>query len=139
MSQVLFISEHRAAHETLKIRHFSVNCYRYSTFWRYLLNLWGTCKKYIFISVSVNSNRSLTESKGRTEEYWPEVFARSVLPRPGWRPIFPSTARASSVSKLFIVWHSVSDSKMHFRWLALKNVHPSLKFRKNFNPLSFFW
>ena len=30
--------------------------------------------------------------------------------------------------------HFVSDSKMHFRWLALKNVrllHPSLKFRKN--------
>ena len=30
-------------------------------------------------------------------------------------PIFPSTARASSVSKLFIIGHSVSDSKMHFR------------------------
>ena len=37
-------------------------------------------------------------------------------------PIFPSTARASSVSKLFIKWHSVSDSKMPFRWLALKHV-----------------
>ena len=35
-------------------------------------------------------------------------------------PIFPSTDRASSVSKLFIIWHSVSDSRMHFRWLALK-------------------
>ena len=31
-------------------------------------------------------------------------------------PIFPSTAQASSVSKLFIIWHSVSDSKIHF-WL----------------------
>ena len=30
------------------------------------------------------------------------------------RPMFPSTARVSSVSKLFIIWHSVSDSKMHF-------------------------
>ena len=26
-------------------------------------------------------------------------------------PIFLSTARASSVSKLFIIWHSISDSK----------------------------
>ena len=39
-------------------------------------------------------------------------------------PIFPSTSRASSVSKLFIIWHSVSDSKMHFRWLALKGLPP---------------
>ena len=29
ISQVLFTSEHRAACETLKINHFSVNCYRY--------------------------------------------------------------------------------------------------------------
>ena len=29
-------------------------------------------------------------------------------------PIFPSTARASSFSKSFIIWHSVSDSKIHF-------------------------
>ena len=52
------------------------------------------------------------------------------------RPIFHCMARASSVSKLFIIWHSVSDRKMHFRWHALKNVrllHPSLKFRKNVN------
>ena len=27
--------------ETLKIDHFSVNCYRYSSFWRYLFNLCG--------------------------------------------------------------------------------------------------
>ena len=33
-------------------------------------------------------------------------------------PIFPSTARVTSVSELFIMWHSVSDSKMHFQWLA---------------------
>ena len=46
-------------------------------------------------------------------------------------PIFPNTTRASSASKLFIIWHSVSDSKRHFRWLALKNaclLHPSLKY-----------
>ena len=29
-----------------------------------------------------------------------------------WGPIFPSVSWASSVSKLFIIWHSVSDSKM---------------------------
>ena len=43
------------------------------------------------------------------------------------RPIFPSTARASSVSKLFIRWHSASDSKIHFEfrpWLALKGLPP---------------
>ena len=32
--------------------------------------------------------------------------------------------RGSSVSKLFIIWHSVSDSKMHFWWLALKGLPP---------------
>ena len=40
-----------------------------------------------------------------------------------WGPIFPSTARASSVSKLFIIWHSASDSKMHFRWLPWRILH----------------
>ena len=42
--------------------------------------------------------------------------------------------KRSKVSKLIIIWHSLSDSKMHFRWLAFKNVcllHPWLKFRKN--------
>ena len=37
-----------------------------------------------------------------------------------WGPMFPSTTRASSVSNLFIIWHSASYRKMHFRWLALK-------------------
>ena len=41
ISQILFTSEHRAARETLKIDDFSVNCYRYSSFWRYLFNLCG--------------------------------------------------------------------------------------------------
>ena len=59
-------------------------------------------------------NRLLIERKGRTGEYWPEVV--SLGPYCHDRgPMFPSTARASSVSKLFIIWHSVSDSKMHFR------------------------
>ena len=41
ISQVLFTFEHQAARETLKIDHFSVNCYRYSSFWHYLFNLCG--------------------------------------------------------------------------------------------------
>ena len=41
IGQVLFTSERRAAPETLKIDHSSVNCYRYSSFWRYLFNLCG--------------------------------------------------------------------------------------------------
>ena len=46
ISQVLFTPEHRAARETLKIDHFSVNCYRYSGFWRYLFNLCGIYYSY---------------------------------------------------------------------------------------------
>ena len=41
ISQVLFTPEHQAARETLKIDHFSVNWYRYSSFGRYLFNLCG--------------------------------------------------------------------------------------------------
>ena len=39
--KVLFTSEHWAVNETLKINHFSVNCYRYSGFWGFLFNLCG--------------------------------------------------------------------------------------------------
>jgi len=52
ISQVLFTSEHRAARETLKIDHFPVNCYRYSSFC-YLFK-WYTLKQ-LFTSVSVNT------------------------------------------------------------------------------------
>ena len=55
-------------------------------------------------TTSKNTNRLLTEREGRTGEYCHDGG-----------PIFPSTARASSVSKLFIIWHFVSDSEMHFR------------------------
>ena len=61
----------------------------------------------------------LTEGKGCTGEYWPEVVTNNR------GPIFPGTARASSVSKQFIMWNSVPDSKMHFRWLALKKCSSS--------------
>ena len=43
------------------------------------------------------------------------------------RPIFPSTARASSVSKLFIIWHSVSDSKM--QWHSVSDSKMQLEKR----------
>ena len=109
ISPVLFTSERRAARETLKIDQFSVNCYRYSSFWCYLFNLCGIC-----------------HDRG---------------------PIFPSTARAGSVSKLFITWHSVSDSKMHFRcnqsffslfWLQILNLPASLQ-NKNTRVGPFPW
>ena len=50
-------------------------------------------------------------------EYWPEVVAV--------RPLFPSTARASSVSKLFI-WHSalIVKSTSGGLWLAPKGLPP---------------
>ena len=44
-------------------------------------------------------NHLLTEREGRTGEYLPEVVA----------------VRTERSSKLFIIWHSVSDSEMHFR------------------------
>ena len=80
--------------------------------------------------VTCDMNRLPIEHEGRTGEYWPSVVAvrtersevRSATTDRG--PIFPSTPRASSVSKLFIIWHSASDSKMHFRWLALKGLPP---------------
>ena len=70
----------------------------------------------------ININGLLTEREGRTGEYWPEV----VAVRTSLRSVCTATTegRGSSVSKLFIIWHSVSDSKMHFRWLALKGLPP---------------
>ena len=65
----------------------------------------------------MNINRLLTEREGRTGEYWPEVVAvgterSEVRTATTSSQYSPSAARASSVSKLFIKWHSVSDSKM---------------------------
>ena len=68
-------------------------------------------------------------------------------------PIFPSTARASWVSKLFIygslafgdacfIFYIKSFQVFRIIKLASENVrlfHPSLKFRKIFNLFSFFW
>ena len=57
----------------------------------------------------------------RSWQYGPSE-ARSVLPRP--KANIPSLAQASLVSKLFIIRHSVSDSKKHIPWLALKGFPP---------------
>ena len=64
------------------------------------------------------NNRLLTKREGRTGEYWPEVVAvrterrevRTATTEGQYSPVRPSC----SVSKLFIIWHSVSDSKIHF-------------------------
>ena len=75
----------------------------------------GICLR---LGLPYNNNRLLTEREGRTGEYSLEVVAvrislRSV--RTATTEGQYSPVRASSVSKLFIIWHSVSDSKMHFR------------------------
>ena len=94
---------------------------------------------------SYNTNLLLTEREGRTGEYWPEVVTvrtslRSVRTKATegqYSPVRPEQARL--VSSLlygtpFLIVKCTSGS------LHLKNVrrlHPSLKFRKNFNLLSF--
>ena len=65
-------------------------------------------------------NRLLTEREGRIGEYWPEVVAvrteqssvRTAMTSGQYSPVRPEQAR---LIQLFIIWHSVSDSKMHFR------------------------
>ena len=81
----------------------------------------------VFAVGSSTINRSLTELD---RAVLGNIGPRSVLPRPS----------LLLCGTLFIMWHSVSDSKMHFRWLALKHVrllYPVLKFRKCFNLFSF--
>ena len=83
-----------------------------------------------------NNNRLLTEREGRTGEYWPEVVAvrtkqsevRTATTEAQYSPVRPKQARLVSLlygtlfpivkcnGTLFpIVWHSVSDGKMHFQ------------------------
>ena len=66
-----------------------------------------------------NNNRLLTKlTWAILGNIGPRSWLKLGLYRRDRGPIFPSMARVSSVSKLFIIWHSVSDSKIHFRWLA---------------------
>ena len=96
---------------------------------------------------SIITNLLLTELEGRTGEYWPEVVTvrtehsevRTKTTEGQYSPVRPEQARLVSsllYGTLFLIvkWTS--------RGLHLKNVrllHPSLKFRKNFNLFSFCW
>ena len=84
-----------------------------------------------------NTNRLLTEREGRTGEYWPEVEAvqtersevRTATTEGQYSPVRPEQARLVSCllyGTLFLI-------------VNVRLLHPSLKFRKNFNLLSFFW
>ena len=59
ISLVLFTSGHRAVRKTLKIDHFSVNCYRCSSFWCYVTSRLGNYPP-IFTSTSVNNLKKKT-------------------------------------------------------------------------------
>ena len=83
----------------------------------------GTSNLALFMICSFHFGHSLsygpllTECKGCTEEYWPEEYWPEVVavwttgakrgPYKNNRgTIFPSIARASWVSKQFIIWHT---------------------------------
>mgnify|MGYP006973409497 CR=1 FL=1 len=74
----------------------------HSQIWQNYTNPLKSFTGYLLSNVpfSKNTNLLLTEREGRTGEYWPEVVAVQYCH--DLRPIFPSTAWASSVSKLFI-------------------------------------
>lgn len=78
----------------------------------------------VFAVGSSTINRLLTE------------LARAVLVNIGPRSWQFEQSKARSVpprrilllcGTLFVMWHSVSDSKMQFRWLALKEAHNSFQ------------
>ena len=101
-------------------------------------------KKYTWKSFT---NLLLTEREGRTREYWPEVVTvrtersevRTKTTEGQYSPVRPKQARLVSsllYGTLFLIVKCTSGG------LHLKNVrllHPSLKFRKNFNLFSFCW
>ena len=94
-----------------------------------------------------NNNLLLTERKGRTGEYWPEVVTvrterskvRTKTTESQYSPVQPQQARLVSsllYGTLFQIVKCTSGG------LHLKNVrflHPSLEFRKTVNLLSVCW
>ena len=100
---------------------------------------------YCFVAFS--SNLLLTEREGHTGEYWPEVVTvrteRSEVctktTEGQYSPVRPEQALLVSsllYGTLFLIVKCTSGS------LHLKNddlLHPSLKFRNNFNLFSFYW
>ena len=99
------------------------------------------------LGLPYNNNLLLTEREGRTGEYWPEVVTvrtersevRTKTTEGQYSPVRPEQARLVSsllYGTLFLIIKCTSGG------LHLKNVrllHPSLKFRKNFNLFSFCW
>ena len=93
---------------------------------------------YCFVASS--SNLLLTERKGHTGEYWPEVVTvrtersevRTKTTEGQYSPVWPEQARLVSsllYGTLFLI------VKCTFGGLHLKDdrlLHPSLKFRENF-------
>ena len=94
-----------------------------------------------------DTNLLLTEREGRTGEYWPEVVTvrterrevRTKATEGQYSAVRPKQARLVSsllYSTLFLIVKCTSGG------LHLKNdrpLHPSLKFRKNFNLFNFCW
>ena len=58
---IILTSEHRAAHETLKIDHFSVNCHKYSSFWRYFFVQLGDESRFPARQKSTTIHLNLSE------------------------------------------------------------------------------
>ena len=56
-------------------------------------------KDYVILKPYDITNLLLTESEGRTGEYWPWVVAVRTERKNEQGPIFPSTAQSSQVSK----------------------------------------
>ena len=72
-----------------------------------------------------DNNLLLTEREGSTGKYWLEVVAvRTERSRTknDRGPIFPSTARASSVSKLFIISH-LGHACFEFAGFRKQKIH----------------
>lgn len=71
-----------------------------------------------------NINRLLTERESRTGE---SILARGRGSEDWMQPSPHCHDRASSVSKLFIMWHSISGSEMHCLFQFLHEESPELQ------------
>ena len=94
-----------------------------------------------------NNNLLLTKRESRTGEYWPEVVTvrtersevRTKTTEGQYSPVRPQQARLVSsllYGTLFLIVKCTSGG-LHSKNIRL--LHPSLKFRKNFNLFSFCW
>ena len=94
-----------------------------------------------------NINLLLTERKGRTGEYWPEVVTvltersevRTKTTEGQYSPVQPEQARLVNsllYGTLFLIVKCTSGG-LHLK--SVRPLHPSLKFRKKFNLFGFCW